>query len=99
MNEFVSRRQFLRASAIVSAGLALPKRLLGSETKSLLVFTKSSGWEHDVVKSTARRPCIVEHAVTVLGEQHSFEVSSSKDGRIFDSKDFRKHAAVLFFTT
>jgi type 1 glutamine amidotransferase len=99
MNEFVSRRQFLRVSAMVSAGLALPKRLLGSGKKSLLVFTKSSGWEHDVVKRIDGRPSIVEKAVTALGERHGFQVSSSKDGRIFDSKDFRKHAAVLFFTT
>ena len=99
MNQLVGRRQFLRASALAGAGLALPKRLLGSGKKSLLVFTKSSGWEHDVVKRTAGRPSIVEQAVTALGEQHGFEVSSSKDGRIFDSKDFRKHAAVLFFTT
>jgi type 1 glutamine amidotransferase len=99
MNEVVNRRQFLHVSAMVSAGLALPKRLLASGKKSLLVFTKSSGFEHSVVKATPGHPSIVEQAVTVLGEQHGFVVSSSKDGRLFDSKDFRKHAAVLFFTT
>jgi type 1 glutamine amidotransferase len=99
MNELVGRRQFLCAGAMAGAVLALPKGLLGSGKKSLLVFTKSSGWEHDVVKRTAGSPSIVERAVTALGEQHGFEVSSSKDGRIFDSKDFKKHAALLFFTT
>jgi len=99
MNEPVGRRQFLRASTMAGAVLALPKELLGSGKKSLLVFTKSSGWEHDVVKRTAGSLSIVERAVTALGKQHGYEVASSKDGRIFDSKDFREHAALLFFTT
>jgi type 1 glutamine amidotransferase len=99
MNKFVNRRQFLGASAIITAGLALPKELLAAKKKSLLVFTKSSGWEHDVVKRVDGHPSIVEAAVTTLGQQHGFEVTTSKDGQIFDSKDFRNHAAVLFFTT
>ena len=99
MNKFVNRRQFLGASAIITAGLALPKELLAAKKKSLLVFTKSSGWEHDVVKRVDGHPSIVEVAVTTLGQQHGFEVTTSKDGQIFNSKDFRNHAAVLFFTT
>jgi len=99
MNTSVNRRRFLGAAALATAGLALPKELRGSKKKSLLVFTKSSGWEHDVVKRVEGRPSILETAVTALGQQHGFEVTASKDGQIFDSKDFRKHAAVLFFTT
>ena len=99
MNQFVSRRQFLRASAIAGAGLALPKAAFGYKKKSVLVFTKSSGFEHTVVKRTGGAASIVDQAVTAIGAQHGFDVTSSKDGRIFDSKDFRKHAAVLFYTT
>ncbi len=99
MSKFVSRRQFLGASAMATAGLALPKELLAKKKKSLLVFTKSSGWEHDVVKRVDGRPSIVEAAVTALGAQHGFDVTTSKDGQVFDSKDFRKYAAVLFYTT
>jgi len=99
MSESANRRQFLRASALAGAALALPKAALGSTKKSLLVFTKSSGWEHDVVKRSGGHLSIVEQAVTTLGERNGFEVECSKDGRIFDSKEFQKHAAVLFFTT
>jgi type 1 glutamine amidotransferase len=99
MKEFVNRRHFLGASAIAAAGLALPKQLLGSKKKSLLVFTKSSGFEHEVVKRIDGRPSILETAVTALGQQHGFEVTASKDGQIFDSKDLQRHAAVLFYTT
>ncbi len=100
MKEFFSRRQFLLTSAIAGAGLALPRGAFGSGKKSVLVFTKSSGFEHTVVKKTDAGPSIVDQAVTTIGAQHGFDVTSSKDGRIFDSKDFRKkYAAVFFFTT
>jgi type 1 glutamine amidotransferase len=99
MNHTVSRRQFLQASAIAGAGLALPKNLLAAGKKSVLIFTKSSGFEHDVIKVTPGHPSILEQAVKTLGEQHGFEVTATKDGRVFDSADFKKHAALLFFTT
>ncbi|MBS1853252.1 MAG: ThuA domain-containing protein [Acidobacteria bacterium] len=99
MNERISRRWFLGAGALAGASLALPKELLAAKKKSLLVFTKSSGFEHEVVKLRNGGPSILDEAVTALGKQHGFEVTSTKDGRVFDSADFRKHAAVLFFTT
>ncbi|HLO07207.1 MAG TPA: twin-arginine translocation signal domain-containing protein, partial [Terriglobales bacterium] len=98
MNHNVSRRQFLQASAVAGAGLALPKNLLAAGKKSVLIFTKSSGFEHDVIKVTPGHPSILEQAVKTLGEQHGFEVTATKDGRVFDSADFKKHAALLFFT-
>jgi len=45
-----NRREFLRATALTGAGLALSNALRGASNKSVLVFTKSSGFEHDVVK-------------------------------------------------
>jgi type 1 glutamine amidotransferase len=100
MNSSVSRRQFLQATALAGAGLALPKELLAAKKKSVLIFTKSSGFEHQVIKVTDGHPSILEQAVKTLGEQHGFEITATKDGRIFDSPDFRKkYSAVLFFTT
>jgi type 1 glutamine amidotransferase len=94
----LNRRELLKAGAITAAA-ALPLNVLAKSKKSVLVFTKSSGFEHDVVKRVNGKPSIVENAVTELGKKHGFEVTASKDGRIFDSKDFPKFAAVLFFTT
>jgi uncharacterized protein len=99
MNDPATRREFLRAITMASAAAALPNLLLGLGKKSVLVFTKSSGWDHDVVKTTGGHPSIVERAVTELGKKHGFEVSASKDGRIFDSRKFHSYAAVFFFTT
>jgi type 1 glutamine amidotransferase len=93
------RREFLRAAAITGAGWALSNRLLQAKQRSLLVFTKSSGFEHDVVKRIGGRPSVVDDAVTALGKKHGFQVGVTKDGRIFDGEQFHAYAAVLFFTT
>ena len=99
MNKFLSRRTLLRTGAVVGVGVALPTELFSSRKKSLLVFTKSSGFEHEVVKIKDGHPSIVDTAVTALGKQHGFEVTASKDGRIFDTKEFRDFGAVLFYTS
>jgi type 1 glutamine amidotransferase len=95
----VNRRQFVKAASVVTASLALPTKFFASAKKSVLVFTKSSGFEHDVVKESAGSPSIVARTVTSLGSKYGFDVTATKDGRVFDSKDFRNHAAVLFYTT
>src|ERR1700704_3706981 len=99
MRDIFNRREFLRAGAVAGASFALAQNLFAARKKSVLVFTKSSGFEHDVVKTTGGKPSILEQAVTALGKQHGFEVTATKDGGVFDSNDFRKHSAVLFFTT
>ena len=99
MNLHENRRKFLKAAALAGAAASLPARLLPASQKTLLVFTKSSGFEHQVVKRVDGKPSIVENTVTELGKKHGFQVETSKDGRIFDSADFHKFAGMLFFTT
>jgi len=99
MNALSNRREFLRAATLTGAGLTLSNRLLGAKSKAVLVFTKSSGWEHDVVKRVGGKPSIVDDVVNDMGNKYGFKVGVTKDGRIFDSKEFHSYAAVLFFTT
>ena len=99
MKHFFNRRQFARAGALAGFGLFLPTRFFGAAKKSVLVFTKSSGFEHDVVKIKNGKPSIVDEAITSLGNKYGFGVTLTKDGRVFDSNDFRKHSAILFCTT
>lgn len=95
----IDRRQFVQTAAFAGAALVLPTAAVSMDKKKVLVFTKSSGFEHDVVKQVGGKPSIVENVVTTLGQKHGFDVTATKDGRIFDSPDFHKYAAVLFFTT
>ena len=93
-----NRREFLKTAALAGAAVALPKPLAFPSSKSLLVFTKSSGFEHQVVKRTGGLS-IVETVVTEIGKKNGFQVQCSKDGRIFDSSEFHSFQGVLFFTT
>jgi type 1 glutamine amidotransferase len=99
MSETASRRKFLKLAMIAGAGLAFSSKLSAAKNKSVLVFTKSSGWEHDVVKKTGGEPSIVDAALTTMGLKYGFDVKVSKDGRIFDTQSFHHYAAVVFFTT
>src|SRR6201981_406319 len=99
MNPTTGRREFLRAAAVTSAGLALAKGLPAAPAKSVLVFTKSSGFEHDVVKRINGKPSLVDDTITTLGDKHGFHVGVTKDGRIFDEKKFHDYSAVVFYTT
>jgi uncharacterized protein len=93
-----NRREFLKTAVLAGAAVALPKPLAFPSSKSLLVFTKSSGFEHQVVKRTGGLS-IVETVVTEIGRKNGFQVQCSKDGRIFDSPEFHSFQGVLFFTT
>src|SRR6266478_4339853 len=94
-----NRREFLRATVLAGAGLALSNALSRASNKSVLVFTKSSGFEHDVVKRVGGKPSLVDDTVNEMGNQHGFSTGVTKDGRIFDSKEFHSYATVVFFTT
>ena len=80
--EFVQNRRQSPASA------ALPSHNFAARKKSVLVFTKSSGWEHDVVKRVDGKLSIVEQAITSLGNKQGFNVTATKDGGVFDSNRF-----------
>lgn len=99
MNTTTGRREFLRVATVAGTGLALSGRLPAARTRSVLVFTKSAAFEHDVVKHVGGKPSLVDETVTAVGNQHGFHVSVTKDGRIFDDEQFHTYAAVLFFTT
>jgi type 1 glutamine amidotransferase len=99
IHDAASRREFLRAIAMGSAGLALSSQLSAAKTKSVLLFTKSSGFEHAVIKTTPGNPSVVEKTLRGLAQKYNFEVTATKDGRVFDSKEFHDYSALFFFTT
>jgi hypothetical protein len=97
-NSAPTRREILRGMAMGTA-LALAPPVFAARKKSILLFTKSSGFEHDVIKIKDGQPSVVEVTVRSLGERYGFDVDATKDGRIFDSQELRSHHAVFFFTT
>jgi type 1 glutamine amidotransferase len=99
VNNSTNRRDFLKTTALAGAAISLPNSLALPSSKSLLVFTKSSGFEHDVVKRKDGKLSICENVATEIGKKHGFHVECTKDGRIFDSAEFKSFGAAFFFTT
>jgi type 1 glutamine amidotransferase len=101
----MNRRELLRVIGAGAFGLGIKSlpfaRTLQAEPKlkKILMFTKSSGYEHAVIHRTDGKLGLAEQIVTDLGKQHSFDVTASKDGRIFSSAELPQYDAFFFYTT
>ncbi|MBV9879064.1 MAG: ThuA domain-containing protein [Gemmatirosa sp.] len=101
-----SRRDFLATLGAALGAAALLGAPLGSAAaarpprRRLLCFTKSSGFEHSVIKRGADgSPSLVERVLTEMGTQHGFDVTCTKDGTVFASDRIKDVDAFFFFTS
>lgn len=67
--------------------------------KRILFFTKSSGYEHSVIKASDRAPSHAEAVLAELARAHGWEITHTKDGRVFTAEDLARYDAVFFYTT
>ena len=92
-------------SAAAVAGLAAPRMSWGwtpeqkGKKRRILMFTKSSGFEHPVIKRTGDKLGFAEQTVTDLGAAHGFDVDCTKDGGVFTAENLAKYDAFFFYTT
>jgi uncharacterized protein len=98
----LNRRQWLQAGAALCLGsnavgraLAAPK----APTKKVLFFTKSSGFEHSVIKRAGDKPALAEKILTDIGKEQGYEVVASKDGRLFEPDQIGQWDVFVFETT
>jgi type 1 glutamine amidotransferase len=93
----------LRGSAAALAASAFPlgwtARADDKKKRKLLVYTRSAGFEHSVVKLDKNGSCLVNRVFQKLGEKHNFDVHCTKDGRIFLPESLKEFDAVFFETT
>lgn len=100
----MNRREWLRLAGL--GGLTLvsstfPLRWSAARTGKrphVLFFTKSSGFEHSVVRRIGGQLSHAERVFTELGKQHGFDVTATKDGTVFDS-DLDRFDVFFFYTT
>lgn len=96
------RRDMLRvAGAAVVAVSAFPMQWVsaaGKKKQKILYFTRSAGYEHDVVKIKDGKPSLSDRILTELGKKHGFDVVCTKDGTIFDG-DLDQYDAIAFYTS
>jgi type 1 glutamine amidotransferase len=101
----MNRRELLRALGATAIGMGLKGFPFArpieaaAQPKKILMFTKSSGYEHAMIKRTDGKLGPAEQIVTDLGKQHAFEVTATKDGRVFSSADLPQYDAFFFYTT
>jgi type 1 glutamine amidotransferase len=101
----MNRRDWLRQSGLAALLLGATRLPEGwtapapdNKRRRLLMYTRSVGYQHDVVKREGRKLSLAEKIVTDLGGKHNFDVVCEKDGRIFESEDFPKFDGFLFET-
>jgi type 1 glutamine amidotransferase len=95
------RRQWLAATGAAVAASQFPLAwsfAADAPRRRVLMFTKSSGFEHSAAKRKDNQPSYNERVLTELGKQHGFDVTATKDGGIFDS-DLNQFDAFVFYTT
>jgi type 1 glutamine amidotransferase len=74
-----------------------------AENKNVLFLTKSSGFEHSVVKRDKNNPTAPAHAERVLSEfagGKGFTITFTKDADVFnDPETYKKYDVFAFYTT
>jgi type 1 glutamine amidotransferase len=101
----MNRREMLHRSAAAAAVLGLSHLPLGwtapaaTPTRRILMYTKSEGYQHDVVKRGKNNELsLAEQIVTGLGVKNGFEVTCTKDGAMFVPETLAEFDAFLFET-
>ena len=97
----LNRRSWIAQTAACSAAMTVAAKLSFASTlapKKLLFYCRSAGFEHSVVKRTDGAPSYAERIMVELGTKYGFDVTCSKDGRIFD-KDYETFDGFFFYTT
>ena len=97
----LNRRQLLLAAGASLLGPSTLRALAAQKgaTKKVLFFTKSSGFEHPVIKRKGDTPSLAERVLAEIGKEHGFEVVGSKDGRLFEPDVIGQWDAFAFETT
>ena len=67
--------------------------------KKILFFTKSSNFEHNVIKERAGHPSFAAQVLAALGPAHDVEFVVSKDGSKFTPEYLAQFDAFLFYTS
>lgn len=65
----------------------------------VLYFTKSSGFEHSVIKHVDGKPSYSENILSRLAEKNDFVFTFSKDGSLFSPEYLAKFDVIMFYTT
>ncbi len=89
--------RYLRSLLVLACALiALP---LPAAPLRVLYFTKSSGYEHSVIKQDNGNPSYSEKVLAKLGTANDIVFTTSKDGSLFSAEYLAQFDVLLFYTS
>jgi type 1 glutamine amidotransferase len=98
----MNRRELLITTGATAAALGFTPFPFGwtpareKKKQRVLMYTKSEGYEHDVVKRMDGKLSLAERTAQDLGRRHGIEIVCEKDGRIFQSDTLKDYDGFLF---
>jgi len=85
--------------ACLTVAVVVPLLIAASTPRKILFFTKSSGYEHEVISWKKGKPSYAEKVLLELGEKNGWEFTFSKDGSLFTPEYLAQFDTVMFYTT
>lgn len=103
-----NRRDVLKWTAGTAAAAALGPAAHGADNppppasppaRKVLFFTKSAGFQHDVVNRRGKPLAFAERTLIDLAKPANLAVTATKDGSVFTKDGLAGYDAVVFYTT
>ena len=92
--------QFVRCCAVTAAFLVVCRPAEADDApKKILFFSKSSGYQHDMIAQAKGQPSAAEKILTELGKKNNLAFTFTKDGSMFTPENIAKYDAFCFYTT
>jgi type 1 glutamine amidotransferase len=88
-----------RIVLLSSLAIALSASAADAPKRKILFFSKSSGYEHEVISWKKGQPSVAEKSLLELGDENNWEFIFSKDGSKFSTEYLNGFDAVMFYTT
>ncbi len=90
---------FGKSTTFWALALAISATATAGPAHKLLFFSKSSGFEHDVISWKKGKPSFAEKTLEKLGKDRDWTFEFSKDGSKFSPEYLADFDAVIFYTT
>jgi hypothetical protein len=92
--------QLVRSCAVAAVLLAACRAAVAADApKKILFFSKSSGYEHDMIRKINGQLSQAEKVLQQLAKTNNFEFTFTKDGSLFTPENIAKYDAFCFYTT